>query len=154
MSKKLLLLFPLIFISLLSFGQFFYTDYTSVDQVDISYKWKNVKESPKELRLKLKNHNPYPVLLSLEVDYYMNGILKENVELDAFCLNAGRMVAGKLNGIIFTSSLLSNEELESGDFEFKINDIQVEQTETCKTGKKEKEEQEGDEWEMMETEEE
>lgn len=146
MQKKLLLLTFLTSISLLSFGQFFYTDYTTVDNVEISYKWKTVKEGQKELRLKLKNHNPYPILLNLEVDYYMNGILKEEVNLDNFCLNDGRMVAGKMNGIIFTTSILSNEDLESEHFEFKINDILVEQTESCKKVEKE----DDDEWDMNE----
>lgn len=126
MRKKFLMLFPLILSSLLSFGQFFYKSHSIVDSVEISYKWKEVKDGPKELRLKFKNKNVHPVLIDLSVDYYMTGVLEESSPLENFCVNGRSMVAGTLDGVIITSSNLSNKQLNSDDFKFEINDISVE----------------------------
>lgn len=127
MKKKILLLMPLLMTYLFSFGQFFYTDHSVVESVEISYKWKVVKDGPKELRLKFKNRNHHAVLISLSTDFYMNGFLEESSPLVDFCINNRSMVAGKLDGVIITSSALTNEQLNSEDFEFKINDITVQE---------------------------
>lgn len=131
MKKKILLIFPLIMFSLISYGQFFYTDHSTVDSVEISYKWKEYSEEPTQLRLKFKNRNNHAVLISLDVDYYMNGILSESSTVDNFCVHRKGMVAGKLNGIIITSTELSNEELQSSDFELRINNIKIMEADEC-----------------------
>ena len=131
MYKRIILLLIVSFFGLQSYGQFCYDEYTTKDNVKISYKWKDVKDGPKELRFKLKNRNKYPVMVNLEVDYYMSGILQESSVLEDFCLNKKQLVAGKMNGVIFTTTELSNEDLESEDFKLEINNISIEKTERC-----------------------
>lgn len=114
-----------------SFAQFCYTEHSVTDNVKISYKWKEIKDGPTELRLKFKNKNPHAVLVNLEVDYYLSGILKESSQLEDFCLKAKQMVAGKFNGVIFTTTVLSNEELNSEEFKLEINDITTTKVENC-----------------------
>lgn len=131
MSIKTVFLALLTFISLNAFSQFCYTDHSTVDNVEISYKWKEVKDGHTELRLKLKNRNPHAVNISLEADYYLSGILKESSSLENFCLKANKMVAGKFNGVIFTATGISNEDLKSEEFSLEFNNILVEELEDC-----------------------
>jgi hypothetical protein len=123
--KKLLLIssFILGFILINShaYAQFGYKEnYKTIDGVEISYKWSHAKflnkNSPIQLRFKMKNTNDYPVKIEFELVYMIDHIVKfESGELSAD-IKAGKAISGKLNGFYFETDVLSNQELQAENF--------------------------------------
>ncbi len=104
-------------------AQYGYTEYQTIDGVEISYKWSHAKfrdkDSPKQLRLKIKNTTEQKVTVNFEVTYTLRGKTEfKSGELEAE-IKPGKSISGKLNGFYFeTPSNISNEDLESDDFEW------------------------------------
>jgi hypothetical protein len=112
-----------------------YIDHTDQDGVSIQYRWANStrdKDSPLELRLKIKNNNSYPVTVSYDVEFYMGPIMEESSELTELCINPRLAKTGRLNGMYYQSTKLSNEQIESKDFTWEINDLTIERVESCR----------------------
>ncbi len=117
-------------------GQRRYVDHSTVEGVEIQYRWTNSRwlnsSSPLELRLKIKNTNDYPIEISYVIDFYMGPLLEESSDLTTLCINPRLAKTGRLNGVYYRSSRLSNEQLESDEFEWEIRDLEIERVESCR----------------------
>jgi hypothetical protein len=113
-----------------------FVDHSTVDGVDIQYRWANSKwldkNSPLELRLKIKNNNSYPVRVSYEIEFYMGPMMEESSDLTELCINPKLARTGRINGMYYRSARLSNSQIESEDFTWEINDLTIEEVESCR----------------------
>lgn len=112
-----------------------FIDHSTVDGVDIQYRWANEtrdKDSPLELRLKIKNNNSYPVQVSYEIEFYMGPMMEESSEPTELCINPKLARTGRINGMYYRSTKLSNEQMESEDFIWEINDLKIEKVDSCR----------------------
>lgn len=113
-----------------------YVDHSTVDGVDIQYKWSHSKwfdkSSPLELRLKIKNNNDYPVEVSYEIEFYMGPVMEETSDITKICINPKLAKTGRINGMYYQSSKLSNKELESEEFTWEITNLEIERVESCR----------------------
>ena len=113
-----------------------YVDHSTVDGVSIQYRWANSKwldrNSPLELRLKIKNNNDYPVEVSYEIDFLMGPMIEESSDLTKICINPKLARTGRLNGMYYQSSSLNNKQIESEEFSWEIRDLEIEQVESCR----------------------
>jgi hypothetical protein len=113
-----------------------FVDHSTVDGVTIQYRWANSKgrdkNSPLELRLKIKNNNSYPVRVSYEIEFFMGPVLEESSDQTVLCINPKLARTGRINGMYYRSSKLSNEQIESEDFLWEINDLTIEEVESCR----------------------
>lgn len=122
-----------------------YQELKTVDGVVIDYKWSNSKplnrNSPLELRLRIRNTNEHAVKVVFTVDFYMKLKLTETSEEVELCILPGRWKTGRTNGVYFQPENLTNKQLRSDDFHWDINDMTVVMIETCEdTGDGEDEE--------------
>lgn len=136
MKRKILLL--VVFFGLFlgsSYAQFGYKQYTLVNGVDISYKYGTATNDKGEkvpaLMLKVKNSNDYAVEYSYSIDMYYEGILKQTTGKDTHCAKPHSTSMGKLNGVYYLLSDFTQEQVDKGDFEMKINDISVKKIDEC-----------------------
>jgi len=130
--KKIFILAILFYSTVNMFAQK-YQPFKSQDGVDFSNAWLKpgfTEGKPVELLFKIKNNNKYAVLLTYSVDYYLNGELKESVEL-YYCLKAKKTATGKLNGLFFISEKLTNEQILSKGFKWELNDLKVKEVTDC-----------------------
>ncbi|MFP4366579.1 MAG: hypothetical protein ACLFQA_05745 [Bacteroidales bacterium] len=113
-----------------------YVDHSTVDGVDIQYRWAHSKwfdkSSPLELRLKIKNNNDYPVEVSYEIEFYMGPVMEETSDMTKICINPKLAKTGRINGMYYQSSKLSNKELESEEFTWEITNLEIERVESCR----------------------
>ena len=113
-----------------------YVDHTTKDGVTFQYRWVNSKwldkNSPLELRLKIKNDNDYPVSVSYGVEFYMGPVMEESSEITELCINRKLAKTGRLNGMYYQSAKLNNEQLQSKDFYWEISDLEIEKVESCR----------------------
>lgn len=113
-----------------------YVDHSTVDGVDIQYRWARSKwldkSSQLELRLKLKNNNDYPVEISYVIEFYMGPMLEETSDVTELCINPKLAKTGRINGMYYRSSSLSNQQLESDEFSWEIRDLEIEKVESCR----------------------
>jgi hypothetical protein len=112
-----------------------FVDHSTVDGVDIQYRWANEtrdKNSPLELRLKIKNNNSYPVEISYEIEFYMGPMMEESSELTELCINPKLARTGRINGMYYRSARLTNEQIESKDFSWEISDLKIERVDSCR----------------------
>lgn len=103
------------------------TDYETCyqkDNLEISAKWANSKifdkNSPLELRLKIENKNDFDMEFTYEILLYMDLVLREKTEVQKYSIKAGKVKMGKLNGIRFLPTTLSNQEINSKSFSWEI----------------------------------
>lgn len=113
----------------------FYDEFKTEDGVEFSYRWTRSnffdRSSPLELRLKVKNTNDYPVEVSFQVDFYMGPVVKESSNTTKLCIRPKLAKTGRLNGVYYRSSVLSNEEIESDDFEWILEELEIKRVEDC-----------------------
>lgn len=113
---------------------------TKVDNehMEIQGKWKfPVKkgvEQPGELLLKMVNKSDAAVTVTFDLEYSLGVRNVETFIVDT-CMKAGKTMTGKLNGLYFISSNLSNEQLKSEDFEWAIESLQTEEIDSCPVDK-------------------
>lgn len=135
MTKKIQLISLLLFLSTSIFAQCKYEEYTTKDNVELSYKWKRTKlfdkTSPKVVLIKLENENDYSALISFKADYYLDGVLEETNTITDFCMKANKTYRGKINGIILETEKLNNGDFRQDGFKLEFNDIKIEKTEGC-----------------------
>lgn len=112
-----------------------YVDHSTVEGVDIQYRWANSKwlrsDSPLELRLKIKNNNDYPVEISYVIEFYMGATMEETSDVTELCINPKLAKTGRINGMYYRSSSLSNQQIESDKFSWEIHDLEIERVESC-----------------------
>ena len=117
-------------------AQWRYVDHSTVDGVDIQYRWSHSRwfnrSSPLELRLKIKNNNDYPVEISYVIDFYMGPVHEESSDVTELCINPKLAKTGRINGMYYQSSRLSNQQLESDAFSWEIRDLEIERVESCR----------------------
>ncbi len=113
-----------------------YVDHSEVDGVIIQYRWANSdwrdSDSPLELRLRIRNRNTHPVSVSYVIEFFMGPELKESSDLTKLCINSRRSKTGRLNGMYYQSGILSNEELQSEEFNWEIEDLEIKEVDECR----------------------
>lgn len=113
-----------------------YVDHSTVDGVEIQYRWANSKwldrNSPLELRLKIKNNNDYPVEVSYVIEFFMGPMHEESSDVTELCINPKLAKTGRINGMYYQSSSLSNQQLESDEFSWEIEDLEIVEVESCR----------------------
>jgi hypothetical protein len=117
-------------------GQKRYVDHSTEEGVSIQYRWANSKwldkSSPLELRLKIKNNNDYPVEISYVIDFYMGPVHEESSDVTELCISPKLAKTGRINGMYYQSSRLSNQQLESDAFSWEIRDLEIDSVESCR----------------------
>jgi hypothetical protein len=100
----------------------------TVEGVEYSFKWSKSsffkKNSPPQLRIKIKNNNEYPVLYSFGIDLFVKGKTKGEVLPEQYPIRAKQTKAGKTNGHYYEFNL-SWEEVRSTEFEIEFTDLSV-----------------------------
>ena len=117
-------------------GQRRYVDHSTVEGVSIQYRWAHSnwldRSSPLELRLKIKNNNDYPIEISYVIDFYMGPVHEESSDVTELCINPKLAKTGRINGMYYQSSRLSNQQLESDAFIWEIRDLEIDRVESCR----------------------
>ena len=117
-------------------AQWRYVDHSTVDGVDIQYRWSHSRwfnrSSPLELRLKIKNNNDYPVQVTYDIEFYMGPVLEETSDDTELCINPKLAKTGRINGMYYQSQTITNEELESDEFSWEITNLEIERVESCR----------------------
>jgi hypothetical protein len=113
-----------------------YVDHSTVEGVEIQYRWANSsffdKSSPLELRLKIKNTNDYPVSISYDIEFYMGPVLEETSDDTQLCINPKLAKTGRINGMFYRSKALSNQQLESDQFSWELTNLEITRVESCR----------------------
>jgi len=135
MKKLFLLLGLTLALTFQGVAQFGYDEYIRKDGLKISTKWSKAKNEEGEkkpaLLFAIENVNEYDVEYSFEILFYYEGLLKENGAIEAECLQGMKSQIGKLNGIYFIPEKFTTQQLKSSDFNFEIESLMVEKTESC-----------------------
>lgn len=133
--KELTLSISILLFSLIASAQYNCTQVSTVDKVDISYKWRNTKlfdtDSPLELAIKLKNRNDSSVQVSFSVDYYINGLLDGTTKIEEFCIKKNKTARGEYNGLLLTSEGKTEELVTSEEFKVEFNSIDIKKVPSC-----------------------
>lgn len=136
MKKHFFLLFAaLIIAGIQGYAQFGYTQYQTVDGLKVSTKWGKAKDESgtrkRALLMAFENTNDFPVAYSFDILLYYEGLLRENGRMEDICLDGLKSNVGKLNGIYFIPENFTEDQLKSADFNFEIDNLQVEKIEDC-----------------------
>ncbi len=119
-----------------SIAQRRYVDHSTVEGVEIQYRWASSKwldsSSPLELRLKIKNNNDYPVAVTYDIEFYMGAVLEETSDETELCINPKLAKTGRINGMYYRSSSLRNRDIESDEFSWEITNLEIERVESCR----------------------
>ncbi len=104
--------------------------------IEISYKVVHEKyfdkESPAQIRLKLKNTNEYPVNLKFEIEYSTDLTKKYKSGDVEICIPAKTARTGKMNGLVFELNTSDTGIFSSDNAEWEFIRFDVEQIEDCK----------------------
>lgn len=84
------------------------------DGVELAYRWDHPVGKPSALLLKLVNTTVEDKEVDLVIDLSYQGRTVESFTADT-CIKAGHTMNGRLNGIYFTPTTLSAEQIKSGD---------------------------------------
>lgn len=106
-----------------------YKVFKEVDGVIFSTRWVKEKwykrSSSKVLSVRVQNRNAYEVNYTLGVEIFRNTIMLESFPEEEYTLGAGKKVTGRLNGIMFKPTKISNEDIEKADFELELSGLDV-----------------------------
>ena len=112
-----------------------YDAYQKVDGMNISTKWGKAKDAEgvkrDALLFKLENSSDQAAVLSLSINFYYEGILRETGRIEGVCLNALKSSVGKLNGVYFIPEGFTPEQIKNSDFGFTLENIEVEKVDAC-----------------------
>lgn len=116
-------------------AQWGYDTYIKSDGLEISTKWGKARDADGNRRpallLRIENHNEFPVSFGFDVNFYYEGILRETGGVDSECIDGLKSRIGKLNGIFFIPEKFTPEQLDSSDFGWSLENIEVEKTSPC-----------------------
>lgn len=129
-----------LFIGLIMAGsamaQLGYAPYVTENGLKISTKWGKAKDADgakkPALMIGVVNDNPYAVTYAYTINLYYEGILRETGRMEELCILGQKSNIGKINGVYFIPQKFSEAQLNSTDFNFTIDAIDVEQVENCK----------------------
>ncbi len=139
--KGLFLISAILLTCFVANAQFGYKDkLESKDGIEIGYKIVHTKhfdkESPAQLRLKLKNTNEYPVNLKFEIEY-TTGMTKRyssgGVEI---CFPSKTARTGKMHGLVFELNTTDVQIFSTDNAEWEFSIFDVVQIEECKQSSK------------------
>lgn len=120
---------------LVSFSQGDYSPLSDTLGLEISSKIDKLKGEDGEFKravfLQINNQNEFDVEYSFSIDLYWQGKRVEYLTNEVRCVKAQKKLKGKLNGIYFTCDQLTNEQMESKDFEYDLSDLEVKEIEKC-----------------------
>ncbi len=112
-----------------------YDEYITKDLVTFTTKWGKAKDENGEkkpaLMIGVKNDNNHPVIISFEMLFYFEEILRERGGIEGRCIPANKTIYGKFNGIYFIPQEFTPEQLERSDFRFEIDEISVKESFDC-----------------------
>ncbi len=118
-----------------AYSQNRYQPFMTKNGVAIDYKWSHSipfnKNSPLELRLRIRNTNEHAINTVFEVDFYMGPVIAESSQRVELCILPGRWKTGRTNGVYFQTLSLTNDQIRSEDFKWEINKITVEKIDEC-----------------------
>ena len=133
--KHLILFLIAVTAGINGYSQIGYTPYQKIDGLKVSTKWGKARDADgtkkPALLLAFENTNNYPVSYSFDILLYYEGVLRENGRIEDVCLDGLKSSVGKLNGIYFIPEKFSEEQLKNSDFNFVLEEIQVEKIEKC-----------------------
>lgn len=136
MKKYFFLLFAALTLTgIQGYAQFGYTQYQIVDGLKVSTKWGKARDESgtrkPALLLAFENTNDFQVAYSFDILLYYEGILRENGRMEDLCLDALKSNVGKLNGIYFIPENFTEDQLKHTDFNFEIDNLEVDKIENC-----------------------
>jgi hypothetical protein len=133
--KYTLLLSLLTLLTSVCSGQKGYSEYQKVDGLIIFTKWGQAKNSEgvkkDALLLKVENTEKTALSLSMDINLYYEGILRESGRIESECVEGLKSRVGKLNGIYFVPENFSSEQLKNSDFGFSLDAIEVTEVGSC-----------------------
>ena len=130
LSFKISLLLSIMLISVSAFAQFGYKHKLDPNSgLEIKYKYAHEKifnkNSPLNLRIKIKNTNNYDVNLSFIVIYEKGIATQFESELISIDIKSGRARTGKWHGLNFETGYNSEEKLKSDEFTWHFDTFEV-----------------------------
>lgn len=136
MKNLYLFIFSILISSALS-AQFGYKNkLEQINGIEISYKVVNEKlfdkESPAQIRLKLKNTNEYPVNVKFKIEYSIGFTTSYNSGGVEICIPSKTARTGKMNGLVFELKTNDKNIFLSEDADWEFEKFEVEQIEDCK----------------------
>lgn len=136
MKKHFFLIFAALTLAgVQGYAQFGYTQYQVVNGLKVSTKWGKARDESgtkkPALLLAFENTNNYPISYSFDIVLYYEGLLRENGQMEDLCLDALKSNVGKLNGIYFIPENFTEDQLKNSDFNFEIDNIQVDKISDC-----------------------
>jgi hypothetical protein len=112
-----------------------YVQYQKVEGLEISTKWGTAKNAEGEkkdaLLLKVENTADQAVALSMDINLYYEGVLRESGRIEGECIPGLKSRVGKLNGIYFIPENFTSEQLQNSNFNFSLDEIEVEEVDGC-----------------------
>jgi hypothetical protein len=112
-----------------------YTQYQKVNGLEISTKWGKAKDADgvkkDALLLKVENTEDKAVTLDFDINFYYEGMLRESGRIEGECIPGLKSRVGKLNGIYFVPENFTSEQLENSNFNFTLDEIEVEEVDEC-----------------------
>ena len=135
MKRIALTLFIGLFIGGSAVAQLGYEPYVTESGLKVSTKWGKAKDEDgtrkPALMIGIVNDNPYAVTYAYTINLYYEGILRETGRMEALCILGQKSNIGKINGVFFIPKKFTEAQLQSSDFNFTIDSIDVEQVENC-----------------------
>jgi hypothetical protein len=134
--KSSLLILGLSILSFVANAQFGYKDTLPVNSgIEISYKVVNSKlfdkNSPAQIRLKLKNTNEYAVNVKFEIEYSVDLTKSYSSGGLEICIPVKTARTGKMSGLVFELNTTDKEIFEAENAEWEFLRFDVEQIENC-----------------------
>ncbi len=133
--KKFTLSLSITLLGLIASAQYSYTAVNTLNNVELSYKWRNTvlfdTDSNLELAIKLKNRNDSAVSVSFAVDYYINGMLDGTTLIENYCIEAKKTARGEYNGLLLNSEGKTEELVTSEEFKLEFNNVSIKKVAGC-----------------------
>ena len=136
--KKTIFLSVFLIIAIITNAQFGYKNQLETNKgINVSYKVvhekKSKKDSPAQIRIKLKNTNDYPVIIRFKIEYSTGFTTRYSSEGIEICIPKKSVKAGKLHGLVFELKTNDIEIFTKDNAEWEFTMFEVTKTENCKS---------------------
>lgn len=135
MYRIALFAFFALFASSCMLAQRGYSEQKRQDGLKIATKWGKAKDESGERRTALliavENTNSHALEYGFNIRFYYEGRLRETGVIPTSCIEGLKSKVGKLTGTYFIPNEFTEEQLQSPDFGFELNDIEVERVDEC-----------------------
>ncbi|MEQ8323786.1 MAG: hypothetical protein RIC15_00615 [Vicingaceae bacterium] len=125
----------LFFIANLAFAQVEKTIAFDSAGVKVEYNWspsdKKDDKSSRQLCLILTNSNDHIVSFTFTLQFLINNEVFEEGIAQTFCIKAGKSLKGKKYGLCWISEEISNSEMDTESFSWRLGNKQLEKKEAC-----------------------